>query len=378
MRDRIKQVADDDKKHNWATEGHAKFGEILRNHQQDVHALSDKIISSFAKYMNANQGALFIVDDQQEYLELIAMYAWGKKRHMQKRFAPGESLASTVWQEKETLYLKQVPGNYVQITSGLGEANPTCILIVPLKLNDQVFGIIEIASFKQYEPYQIVFAEKLAESIATTISSAKVNSRTKLLLEQTQQQADQMKVQEEMMRQNMEELHATQEEMERKNKEIERMLEISGKQAIEYQTSFRQTLLNILDQLPHKIFLKDQEGKMALVNTAVAKAHKMSIDELIGKSDFDFVDAETAQQWRNQELEIIRKGSETYIFNETLAGETRTLKSTKMAFFIPHLKQTGLLGVQTDITELQQLKQFLTQQAEDPEFNLTTSMAKVM
>jgi PAS domain S-box-containing protein len=364
MRDRIKTAADEDRRRNWATEGYARFGEILRNYQQDVHALADNIISNFVKYMNANQGALFIVDDEHEYLEMVGLYAWGKKRHAQKRFAPGESLASTVWQEKETLYLKEVPNNYVQITSGLGEANPTCVLIVPMKLNDQVFGIIEIASFKQYEPYQIAFAEKLAESIATTISSAKVNTKTKSLLEQTQQQAEQMKVQEEMMRQNMEELHAAQEEMARKNKEIERMLEISGQEAIEYQNNFKQTLLNILDQLPHKIFLKDEDGKMVIVNTSVARAHKMSVDELIGKSDFDFVDFETARQWRNQELEIIRKGSETYIFNETLAGETKTLKSTKMAFFIPHLKQTGLLGIQTDITELQQLKEMVTMQME--------------
>ncbi|MFZ6010125.1 MAG: PAS domain S-box protein, partial [Bacteroidota bacterium] len=130
-----------------------------------------------------------------------------------------------------------------------------------------------------------------------------------------------------------------------------------SEELIRYMQNYRNTLLSILDELPHKIFLKDNEGKMVLVNTAVAKAHNMSVDELIGKSDFDFVDAETAQQWRNQELEIIRKGSETYIFNEALSGETKTLKSTKMAFYIPHLDQTGLLGIQTDITEIQRLKQ---------------------
>jgi PAS domain S-box-containing protein len=128
---------------------------------------------------------------------------------------------------------------------------------------------------------------------------------------------------------------------------------------ITYMNNYRQTLLSILDQLPHKIFLKDKDGKMALVNTVVAKAHNMSIDELIGKSDFDFVDAKTAQDWRNQELEIIRKGSETYIFDETISGKTVTLKSTKMAFHIPHLNQTGLLGIQTDITELQRLQEEL-------------------
>jgi len=156
------------------------------------------------------------------------------------------------------------------------------------------------------------------------------------------------------------------------------MLEISGQEAIEYQNNFRQTLLNILDQLPHKIFLKDEDGKMVLVNTSVAKAHKMSVEELIGKSDFDFVDAITATQWRNQELEIISKGSETYIFNETLAGETRTLKSTKMAFFIPHLKQTGLLGIQTDITELQQLKEMVTMQTVNTDFNLPVSVNELL
>ena len=126
---------------------------------------------------------------------------------------------------------------------------------------------------------------------------------------------------------------------------------------IAYMNNYRQTLLNILDQLPHKIFLKDSEGKMVLVNTVVAKAHHMTIDELVGKSDFDFVDRETAQQWRNQELEIIKKGSETYVFNEAIGGEEKTLKSTKMAFFIPHLNEIGLLGIQTDITELQMLRE---------------------
>jgi len=68
------------------------------------------------------------------------------------------------------------------------------------------------------------------------------------------------------------------------------------------------------------------------------------------------VDAKTAQEWRNQELEIIKKGSETYTFDEVLHGQTKTLSTTKMAFYIPHLKQTGLLGIQTDITEIQALK----------------------
>lgn len=94
---------------------------------------------------------------------------------------------------------------------------------------------------------------------------------------------------------------------------------------------------------------------MVVVNTAVAKAHNMSAVELIGKSDFDFVDAATAQEWRNQELEIIKKGSSCYTHEDSIGGVTRTLKTEKRAFYIPHLDQTGLLGIQTDITD--QIKQ---------------------
>jgi PAS domain S-box-containing protein len=174
----------------------------------------------------------------------------------------------------------------------------------------------------------------------------------------------------------MEEMQASQEEIIRKEKEISKLLTESlrneqllkqkeaenlmkekEEEKLHFMNQYQKTLLKVLDQLPHKIFLKDHEGKMLLVNTVVAKAHNMSPEELIGKSDFDFVDAETAQEWRNQELEIIKKGSETYIFEEHLNGDTKILRSTKMAFYIDHLDKVGLLGIQTDITEMQRLKE---------------------
>jgi PAS domain S-box-containing protein len=150
--------------------------------------------------------------------------------------------------------------------------------------------------------------------------------------------------------------------MENKVKDAESSMRKKEEETILYMQNYQKTLLSIMDQLPHKIFLKDESGKMVLVNTVVAKAHNMTVEEVIGKSDFDFVDAATAQDWHNQELEIIKKGSETYIFNEELSGQTVTLKSTKMAFHIPHLNQTGLLGIQTDITELEKLKEQLKKQ----------------
>jgi PAS domain S-box-containing protein len=384
MRESLVKASEREEREKFANIGLARIGEILRQHAENLETLCDKVVEEIVKYMKANQGSVFVVENQgakDAYLKLLAARAWDRKKYLQKTFAFGEGLVGQAAIEKHTIFLTNVPNQYITITSGLGEANPRCILIVPLQSEEQVVGVIELASFRVYQEFEIKYLEKVGESIASMIITTRNNQKNRELLEKSNALTEQMRAQEEEMRQNLEEMQATQEEMNRKNKEIERLLEVAdekeaqlqiqlrevqrikdesdskNEEMLNYMKNYRQTLLNILDQLPHKIFLKDSHGKMVLVNTVVAKAHHMSIDELIGKSDFDFVDAETAQQWRNQELEIIKKGSETYIFNDSLGGETKTLKSTKMAFFIPHMNEIGLLGIQTDITELQMLRE---------------------
>jgi PAS domain S-box-containing protein len=222
MRSNLQKVAEEDSKRNWATEGQAKFGELLRTNNNNIAKLSDDIIQSLVKYLNANQGGLFIVqsdDTEDPYLTLTGCYAWDKKKYIDQQVHYGEGLTGQAWQEKDTIFITDVPEDYITITSGLGEANPTSILIVPLKVNDEVYGVVEMASFYQFEPHQIEFVEKIGESIASTISTARINERTSRLLEDSQMLTEQMRAQEEEMRQNMEELQATQEEMQRSQRD---------------------------------------------------------------------------------------------------------------------------------------------------------------
>lgn len=395
MRESLVKANEREERERFATVGLARIGEILRQHADNLDRLCDQVIEEVVKYMKANQGFIFVTETNgtaEGQLLLKAGRAWDRKKYLEKTIDFGQGLVGQAAIEKQTIYLTRIPDNYITITSGLGNANPRCILIVPLKSEEEIVGVIELASFKTYEEFEIRFLEKVGESIASTILTTKNNQKNKELLEKSNVLAEQMRSQEEEIRQNMEEMQATQEEMTRKNREIERLLNVANEKEKELQKqleemteikrqgerkseemirdmeNYRKTLLNILDQLPHKIFLKDSQGRMVLVNTVVARAHHMSVEELIGKSDFDFVDEETARKWREQELAIVRKGSETYIFNEDLSGEVRTLKSTKQAFFIPHLNETGLLGIQTDITELEQLKA----QAEESKKSLTT------
>jgi len=230
MRDNLSRVADEDKKRNWATEGMAKFGEILRTNTNDLNKLTDEIVLNLVKYLKANQGAIYIIDDDQSgeepTMSMKACYAWDKKKFLNHKIHRGEGLAGQAWQEGDIIYLTEVPQNYIKITSGLGDANPTSVLIVPLKLNEQIFGVVEIASFGSFQDFEMEFVQKIAESIASTISSVKVNARTQRLLEESQEMTEQMRAQEEEMRQNMEELQATQEEMNRGQAESESTMRV--------------------------------------------------------------------------------------------------------------------------------------------------------
>lgn len=218
----------EDDQRNWASQGIAKFSDILRQNNDNIEKLTYDVISNLVKYCDANQGGLFIVNDDDkndQFIEMSSAYAFNRKKFLEKRIEKGVGLIGRAVQESETIYITDIPDNYITISSGLGDDNPKSIVIVPLVVNDNVYGVIEMASFREFEKYQIEFVEKIGENIASTLSSVKVNIRTTELLETTKQQAEEMRAQEEEMRQNMEELQATQEESSRREAELEKQVE---------------------------------------------------------------------------------------------------------------------------------------------------------
>ncbi|HZY82364.1 MAG TPA: GAF domain-containing protein [Cyclobacteriaceae bacterium] len=221
MRNNLKTNSENEQRRIWASTGMAQIGDILRSNYTAVAELYDNILKFVVTYSKSNQGSLFILNDDSndKFLELVATYAFDRKKFVEKKIEIGSGLAGQCFLEGQTIFMTDIPQDYVKITSGLGEANPTALVIVPLKINEKIYGILELAAFRKYGAHEVELIEKFAESIASTISSVKVNERTRILLEKTQQQAEEMRAQEEEMRQNMEELSATQEEMSRKEKE---------------------------------------------------------------------------------------------------------------------------------------------------------------
>jgi len=219
MRDQMKKVKELDEKRIWSTEGLAKFSDVARNNQNNIDKLSNEVIRFLTKHMKSQQGSLFVLRDEEgeeTYLELTACYAFDKKKFIEKKIHPGSGMIGQAFLEGSTILVTDLPQGYIAITSGLGHATPTCVIIVPMKYNERVEAVLELASFNRFEQHEVEFLEKAGEVIASSIYSTKTNERTAKLLRETQEQAETLRSQEEELRQNMEELTATQEDIRRK------------------------------------------------------------------------------------------------------------------------------------------------------------------
>lgn len=228
MRDQMKKKQQEATRQNWVTEGLNRLSGILRDNQDDFQQSADKTISFLVKYLEAQQGALFVLNENEDsktkYLQLSSCYAYNRKKFIEKRVEIGEGILGQAYLEAEPIIMTDIPAGYVSITSGLGDATPNCLIIFPLEHNDQVEAIIEIASFKVFDSFAMEFMSSASKTIASSIATAKTNEKTKELLEKSQKQAEELRAQEEEMRQNMEELEATQEEMSRKEAELRKLL----------------------------------------------------------------------------------------------------------------------------------------------------------
>ncbi|MCK5822564.1 MAG: GAF domain-containing protein [Bacteroidales bacterium] len=246
----------EDELRNWAAQGIAKLGDILRQNNDNLEKLSFNIMSFIIDYLNANQGSLFILNnnyEEEKYFELKSAIAYGRSKLINKKIPYKEGLIGRCAYEKLPIYLKEIPEDYIQITSGLGTSNPKNLLLVPLKLNEDIFGIIEIASFNEIKKYQINFLEKAGENIASTISSVKINEQTAQLLSDAQQKGEELAAQEEEMRQNMEELQATQEEASRREIEMRDVIEAINNTVGNIDLDMNGVAINVNDRYSNMI-----------------------------------------------------------------------------------------------------------------------------
>lgn len=233
--DELGKTQDIEKGRQWIAEGNSDVNGLLREHQSDLAKGYNKLISFIVKYLNAQQGAIFVAEEVTHGSEEIVLkqrggYALGKERYRGFEIQPGEGIAGTVYVENKPIILEELPGDFLRISSGLGDERPIAGAVYPMQLEGTVEGVIEIYSFTPFDSVQKEFLKRVSDTIGSNINIARANDRIKELLETSLQQTEELRAQEEEMRQNTEELLATQEEMKRKEQEyIKEIEDLRGK-----------------------------------------------------------------------------------------------------------------------------------------------------
>jgi len=340
----------EDEKRNWVANGLAKFSDILRREHKSMTNMGYDIVSNIIDYIQFNQGALFVLNEDNEkdiYYELLSAVAYGREKKIEDKIRLGEALVGRCAYEQKTIYMTEIPSGYINITSGLGDASPNNLLIVPCMLDDKVFGVIELASFRKIEPYKIEFIEKIGESIASSIANVRNREHTNTLLAASQHQSEELAAQEEELRQNLEEMEATQEDLKRQmdlNAELRREME---------NEKFMFDVM--LDKIPARVVFKDRQCRFIKASkSAAAKFGRQSYHELIGLSDADLLNPEFAKKTMADERQIMdsRKGMYNFIEHEILPNGDSVWKSVSKVPMITEKDQCiGIFGIIFDITD---------------------------
>ncbi|HEY1922605.1 MAG TPA: HAMP domain-containing protein [Tepidisphaeraceae bacterium] len=263
---------------DWLKTNLAKFSRMLQG-QKDLLTVGRLILSELAPVVAAQQAVFYMMDSSSKtdeaFLKLLASYAYKERKNIDNRFKLGEGLVGQCALEKEKILLTNVPNDYIQIASGLGEAKPLNVIVLPIVFEGNVRAVMELASFDRFSPTHETFLDQLTESIGIVLNTIEANMRTEDLLKQSQSLARELQSQQEELQQTNAELEdkakllAEQNvEVERKNKEVEqarqaleekaKQLALTSKYKSEFLANMSHELRTPLNSL---LILSDQLSK---------------------------------------------------------------------------------------------------------------------
>ncbi|MFD5793051.1 HAMP domain-containing protein [Streptomyces diastatochromogenes] len=221
------------KEQDWLKGNLARISALMQG-RRDLEDVASLIMSELTPVVSAQHGAFFLTmplmdgqdlsGDAEDRYELRMLGSYGYSMgSMPTSFRPGEALIGTAAQEKRTILVENAPSGYLKISSGLGEAPPAQVIVLPVLFEGKVLGVIELASFTPFTQIQKDFLNQIAEMIATSVNTISVNTKTELLLKQSQELTEQL-------RERSAELENRQKALQASNAELEEKAELLARQ----------------------------------------------------------------------------------------------------------------------------------------------------
>ncbi len=235
MQENLIKLDAETKQQDWFKSGLNGLNEQIRG-DKNLTEMAKHMINYLSRYLEAQAGALYFAEPGINRLRLGAGFAFTKRKELNSHIEFGEGLVGQCAIEKELIILTEVPEGYFPIKSATGSANPKNVVVFPCLFNEEVLGVVELASFKEFTDEQLDFLESATQSIAIGLNSARAKDEMKKLLTQTLEQKEELQAQEEELReanQSLEKqadslrkseanLQAQQEELKVSNQELEK------------------------------------------------------------------------------------------------------------------------------------------------------------
>ncbi|WP_395298546.1 HAMP domain-containing protein [Kitasatospora hibisci] len=222
----LRETTRTNQEQDWLKTNLARISGLLQG-RRDLEAVASLIMTELTPVVSAQHGAFFLAqpagrtaeliteddDENDTVLRLIGSYGY-QRRAMPTTFRPGESLIGQAAVEKRAIILKEAPPGYLKIASGLGEASPAHIVVLPVLFEGRLLGVIELATFSSFTTVALDFLNQIADLIGVTVNTISVNTKTEGLLLESQRLTAELSM-------RSAELEARQEELERTNEELQ-------------------------------------------------------------------------------------------------------------------------------------------------------------
>lgn len=270
MRKSLKDISIKQKNRNWLNVGVSQMSDVMRKHPDNIHELADDLLAKIVSYSSSSQGAIFVLKGKKS-LEAIAYYAYGKKKNIQKEIEVGHGLLGSAFQDGTTQLITEIPKDYLSISSGLGKSSPKSLILVPLKYQDDVLGIMEIASFESYGGHHVEFFETIGAILASTITNISTNAKTRDLLLEAQTNAVKIHEQENQFRLQTENLEKIKDDL------------LINFQKLETESGM---LRHTLGTMTSSIINIDKNGIVLYINQAAAHIFDTEPDVLLSHNLF--------------------------------------------------------------------------------------------
>ncbi len=251
----LKDTTQKNMEQDWLKTNLARFTRMLQG-QRDKTTVAQMVLSELAPLVDAQQGVFYVNNSTngQPLMKLLGGYAYKKRKNLANEFHPGEGLVGQCTVERERILVTNVPTNYVYVSSGLGEAPPNNIVVLPVLFEGDVKAVIELSTFSTFSDTHLTFLDQLTESIGIVLNTIEANTRTEDLLQQSQSLAaelqsqqdelkktnEQLEQQAESLRESEELLKSQQEELQQTNEELQEKAELLARQKAEVEAKNRE------------------------------------------------------------------------------------------------------------------------------------------